>query len=549
MDLKTLLQKNKNRKETIMKNSKLTKILILTLTAALIACCAFAFGASAEGEAQTPEIEIAGRNVKFGATLSIRYAVLASSVTENATLEVYKGDPSNADNFWFSVKADEELCNDTVNGMEGPFYTYTVPGFAAADVCNEVYVFVKDGDNVSETMKYSPAEYFYERLFVDDVINPDDETETYQKALYLSYLEHAADAQAYWLNFKNGGNVTLVTDRHYVNIVGGTVNGVCAGIYEPNSKVTITPDDASVKAWDITTYTIAADGTVTTTTKTVAASAEVELAGHTMVEAGSVDVGEYFDVYGGLDYTTGSAWYQAKYGLVYGAYNTTNDMTSKAQYDKTEYATTSDYLHLNIANDPEAASNKVLWVHRHNYTDRTDVVFTNKKTGLTTGDCLVFESKFMIVDTTGVSSVLTESETSDYIIDFYLSKTSGDYDGDANSGTWWSSTAGSQVAYVYAKHDGEGGYNYYLTANGGYDTIDKGGELKVGEWNTVTFVVKESTGVVYLYANGNYLTSKTVASGIDLDATYDSIRMNMRWGMTGGAGVYFDDTFVGFVEE
>ncbi|MBQ8321084.1 MAG: hypothetical protein IJX92_01800 [Clostridia bacterium] len=526
-----------------MKNSKLTKILILTLTAALLACSAFAFGASAEGEAQNPEIEIAGRNVKYGATLAIQYAVLQSSVSDTATLEVYNGDPANGGEFKFSVKADAALCNDTVNGIEGPFYTYTVPGFAAADVCDEVYVFVKDGDNVSETMKYSPAEYFYERLFVDDVINPNDETETYQKALYLSYLEHAADAQDYFLNFLGKENVTLVTDRHFVNIVGGKVDGVCAGIYEPGSKVTITPDDASVKAWDITTYTIAADGTVTTATKTVAASAEVELTGHTTVEAGEIGAGMYYDVYGGVDYSAANAYIVAKDGYAFGTYNySSSSFTGYTLYDKTTYETTDNRLHLNLATDPKDATNKVLWVHRHNVKDSVDFVLSNKKTGMTSGNCLVYETRFMLVDTTGITSVISGTETYDYIIDLQLSKTSG------TTGAW-AGSSGPVIGKIFAKINAEGGYTYYLSSNDHIDTSSTGGELKIGEWNTITIEVYDN-GKEIQYVNGERINYKTVStSGFDLDATYDSVLMNMRYGLTGGAGVYFDDTFVGFIDK
>lgn len=259
--------------------------------------------------------------------------------------------------------------------------------------------------------------------------------------------------------------------------------------------------------------------------------------------------GEYFTEYGGIDFEGANSYYYAKLGQVFGTYKNTNQSpTGYALYDKSEpYETSQDRLHLNLITDPADAANKVLWMHRHNNTDRTDLVFSNKESGLKEGNCLVFETKIMIADATGTSSVVTASESRDYIVDFYISKTSGDYDAAAGSGTWWSGSAGTVVGCIYAKPNDDGGYTYYLSGYGGSDTSSAGGELKVGEWNTIALEMYES-GTVKLYVNGEYLTSKTFKSGgVDIDANYDSVLVNTRWGMTGGAGFYFDDTFVGIV--
>lgn len=529
MDLKTLLQKNKNRKETIMKNSKLTKILILTLTAALIACCAFAFGASAEGEAQTLEIEIAGRNVKFGATLSIRYAVLASSVTENATLEVYKGDPSNADNFWFSVKADEELCNDTVNGMEGPFYTYTVPGFAAADVCNEVYVFVKDGDNVSETMKYSPAEYFYERLFVDDVINPDDETETYQKALYLSYLEHAADSQAYWINFRQGKDVTLVTDRHFVNIAGGI-----SGVYEPGYELTL-GEISTLPGWHVTTYTLNDDGIATSTTAYKTAGSTITLAAGTtatLIEEGKY-VGEYFAQYGGLDYN--NATNIASVGAINrdaGGYTILDSLTTNAGNNNRQWLLIKDM-------STDAATNKVLQFSTQSGTgpklgNKPYVTFDITGDN-TSGNYFVFETDIMICE---------RAASTGYIL-FNLLNVSAE--GRPSSVNEVEALA-TYLAYINIKEGSDGTVNGYIGTQGSYS----GPAITLDEWHNIRMEVSLS-GVVYWYVDGEYYSSKTVKSGgfgaEDFATVANRIGMLYSEGGLSNTTVYFDNTFVGIVNK
>ena len=525
-----------------MKNSKFTKILILTLTAALLACFAFAFGASAEGEAQASEIEIAGKNVGYGATLSIQYAVLQSSVSDTATLEVYEGDPANGGEFKFSVKADAALCTDAINGMTGPFYTYTVTGFAAADVCDEVYVFVKDGDAVSETVKYSPAEYFYERLFADDVINPDDETETYQKALYLSYLEHAADAQDYFLNFKNGENVTLVTDRHYVNIVGGS-----AGVYETGHEITL-GETSTLPGWNVTTYTLKDDGTATSTTAYKAAGSTITLAEGataTLIKEGEY-VGEYFSQYGGLDYegVTMVTGLNNKVFVRGGGY---------AHLDNPNYETTKQRAWLSIVTEDDG--NTAL-----NYFSQTASPYNNgyipTYVGITTetasGNCFVFETDIKIESSN--SSLYDENYSNSdgsWMLGFIPAVT-GTVSGAKTTDTTYS--ADNRIAYITVDTDDEGAtYHYHLGYNG---ALYMAPEITANEWHNIR-IEYYSTGKVVLYVDGTLTAYKSLETvyqigdsfGDSIDnLTYDAMAMVLH-GSAFNSSVVFDNTVVTVVEK
>lgn len=254
--------------------------------------------------------------------------------------------------------------------------------------------------------------------------------------------------------------------------------------------------------------------------------------------------GEYYGEHGGLDFEGGPAYSNATPGYLFGTYKNTNSSpTGYTLYDKAApYEHNSDRLHLNVVADPADAANKVLWMHRHNSTDRVDLVFTNKKTGLSSGNHFVFETDLMIVDTSGVDSVVTAAEAQDYIIHFNLSKTSGD-----GTSAWWSASDGPVLACIYAKRV-EDGYKYYLSAQEQVDTSENGGLIEIYKWSTITLDASDN-GVVDMYVDGKLVLSKTFKSGgVDLDATYDSILVNLRWGMSDGAGFYFDNTFVGFVQ-
>ncbi len=261
--------------------------------------------------------------------------------------------------------------------------------------------------------------------------------------------------------------------------------------------------------------------------------------------------GEYYKEYGGLSYDDegAGAYYYASHGYLFGTYRNGNaSPTGYTLYDKSApYATDSDRLHLNLVTDPADAANKVLWMHRHNDTDRVDLVFTNKASGKTKGDHLILETDFMLVDTKGIESVVSSTETRDYIMSISLAKCNGSYNAAGGSGDWWSAAEGTLVACIYAEKTDDG-FKYYLTSYDPVDTSENGGLIEIYKWSTITLDCADD-GKVNMYVDGNLVLTKTFASGgVDLDANFDSFIITPRWGLTGGAGVYFDNTFVGFVQ-
>ena len=286
--------KNKNRKEKEMKNSKITKILVFALTVALLAVMAFAFSVSAEETVQTdPELEIAGKNIVYGDKFAIQYAVPTSKISSAAELVV-----ADSTGVLGSTKASSTVTTDIITGTADKYYVFEVSGIPASEVCEEIIVHVEDGGKVGPELKYSLGEYFYERLYVDDVINATEGKALYQKDLYLNYLAYAASAQNLFKNFENGENVTLVTNRYYAYVEDGTINGGDnSEMFDPNVSASVTlayTGTSSISGWSVTTYT--AEGS---STKEIGVDEGVTLAGHTIITPvlgiATLTEGETFD--------------------------------------------------------------------------------------------------------------------------------------------------------------------------------------------------------------------------------------------------------------
>ncbi len=511
----------------------------LAVTTALLS---FAFIASADDAQAANSPEIVSTNIAYEGNYGMLIAVDAETVTgDSVTVKVWeKGvDEATATTYTAAeAKADANIGNST-------YFVVHTNAIAQKDMDKVFCYKAVDGTNEGAVMEYSVAEYFFDRLFVNDIVNATEADDVKRKNLYIATLNQGALAQDVLYNCDNddtNDKAVLVNELNfYADFVTKTTE-----IYDNDTTQVTLAGDAATK-YTVTKY----DADFNATSETVVGGTAVVVDAHTVVTELKAAPGSYYDVLGGVDYNENSAYWHGKYGYAYGTYNNTNSSaTGYTLYDKSGTFDTSDNrLHLNLAEDPKDAANKVLWMHRHSAPARVDLVFSNNKTELATGNCLVFETKVMLTDMTGIDAVLTESVASDYIYMFYINKTEGDFNGDTGAGTWWSGTAGDTLGCIYAKPNADSGYTYYLTGYNAEDTSAKGGELKLNEWSTITFEAYEN-GVVKMFVNGTYLTSKTFKSGgVDIDATYNSILTELRWGMTGGAGLYFDDTFVGIIDK
>ena len=149
-----------------MKNSKFVKILAFIAAVVLTVGVTFAFGVSAEVDATDEDLAVAGKNIVYGDTLTIQYAVSTSNVSASAKLFV-----ANSEGALGSTGYTKIETTDKITGTEDSYYVFEVSGIPASDVCEEIIVHIEDGEKVGPEMKYSLAEYFFERLYSDGIVN------------------------------------------------------------------------------------------------------------------------------------------------------------------------------------------------------------------------------------------------------------------------------------------------------------------------------------------------------------------------------------------
>ena len=235
-----------------MRNNKFVRISVLILALALCFGAAFAMSAVAEEPAAKPEI--ISQNVMYTDQFCLMYAVGASAKAP-ITLNVYRAVP-DSETPVDSTYTVSDVTDGAKSGLGKDAYIFTVKGVGATDLGEEFYVQAVDADgNKSDLMRYSVAEYLYERLASDRA------TEA-QKEFYNNTLTFGATAQT--LFAEEGEEFTLITDYRYVTVVGGTINDYIneSGIYPLGEKLTLRVPDAISSTWNVTTTL--ADGTTAT---------------------------------------------------------------------------------------------------------------------------------------------------------------------------------------------------------------------------------------------------------------------------------------------
>ena len=275
------------------------KIFALVLTLALIITAAVCTTAFAANEAEAPVI--VSKNLSYEDNTHLYYAVKATAgvTAQNTTLNVYADEACAK-----ALAADIAGNLETLEALGGEYIVFRTPGIAAKHITNNVYVqaVTTDGGK-SEVVKYSVAEYLYERLYVSERLGKTVTAE--QKALYQSYLEYGANAQTVFINQKaesEADKVTLATAYNIVKVIDGAfADGtnqklVAAGT---NATVVATPADASIAQWQVTT--IAADGSVSQA-KTANTTDAIAINGQTIITAPKVAPPLAFDSANDLAY-------------------------------------------------------------------------------------------------------------------------------------------------------------------------------------------------------------------------------------------------------
>ena len=206
-----------------------TKLIALVISLALVICAAVGITALAtDGETVTPEI--LAYNVSHENSYKLMFAVKQSSV-EGADLKLVVKN-ANGDIL------DEQIFDDkgeapTVTVADIPCYKLTSKaGIAPADIAEQFYITVSttvDGEEVvSETVRYSLAEYCYQRLLLDGLLWTEDEDDLKRAKLYMYTLALGAPAQDVLRNLNSDDTDdidTLVDEMVYVAHPCGTVDG------------------------------------------------------------------------------------------------------------------------------------------------------------------------------------------------------------------------------------------------------------------------------------------------------------------------------------
>lgn len=210
-----------------MKNLKSTKLAVLIISAALIIAGIVGITASAEGT--TPSLEIYSKNLSYGGTISIAFAVDAQNVDASAVeLLVYKNEPTEDAVADYTISSSEAT---TVHDREA--LVFLTPGIAAKDMTQEIYVkahAVVDGVDVySELERYSVAEYAYDMQYRSKI---NDNFISLGAAL-LEVGEQIQTLLPYNVD-------SSPKDFYYVAAEGGTVDGkYAAGLFKAGDSITL----------------------------------------------------------------------------------------------------------------------------------------------------------------------------------------------------------------------------------------------------------------------------------------------------------------------
>ena len=264
-----------------------TKILMLVVSLAIMIGAVLAVSANAES---TPTI--IGKNILYTDKTAIQIAVDPATVDSSDVSLVVSG--ANG------VKTYEKYVVSTDAAVVGA-YVFTVDGIPASAISDELTFVVKSGDNESDPFTYSVAEYFYERLYSDGIVNATKGKDAARKAFYETYIANGAAAQELFRNYDEAGNyvggTAFVTDYNVLAVKDGVLaNGreVLLSTDAITSTVTANASLAANKAftgkWTVTTYG------ATVTTQTIANGDEITVSGKVSVTPVYTDAtGDFFN--------------------------------------------------------------------------------------------------------------------------------------------------------------------------------------------------------------------------------------------------------------
>ncbi len=245
-----------------MKNNKFAKISLVILTLAL--CFGTVLAISTMAGDATPTPVISQKNIEYGDRFSLMYAIPASTVTEGAsvTLYVHEGAKPTPETYTagvpYTVTADEikpEGKPDVVPGSVGldyPAYVFTTDGIGAKAFTTEFYVVAKDNSadgKWSEVVRYSVAEYLYERLATPGITAA--QNQMYNGAIAFG---NGAQLSVYPALDAEKDKDLLIENLCYVVVKGGNIAGFKTGVYPKGSTLDLKSDDGAIAKWKVETF-------------------------------------------------------------------------------------------------------------------------------------------------------------------------------------------------------------------------------------------------------------------------------------------------------
>ena len=256
-----------------MKKASYLKAIAL-IFACVMVICALAVTAFADAEQET--VEIYSKNVYYGDTLKLMFAV---KVPEGASVKVTAKDSAGNG---ISIVPYNEYSGTNVTTVKGTEVQVFISEYGVAEQnIDEVVTVTATANGTSDTQSYSVLEYLYERLYVSANV-----TEL-QCEVYLSLLDYANKSD----KLLNGATAQdCIANYRYVKMVNCNVLGNDSGTFYNGSAISFTSDIVAGKkheiAWKIT---VLESGSVNWISKAEMESNGLVITEHVSVEAVAVE--------------------------------------------------------------------------------------------------------------------------------------------------------------------------------------------------------------------------------------------------------------------
>lgn len=285
-----------------MKNK--TKILATVISLALLVSAVLGISALA-ADTEPVKPEIIAYNVSHENNYKLMFAVDKTTVAGDNLKMVVK---DSAGNLLDEQSYSDKNAAPTVTVADIPCYKLTSKaGIAPADIAMQLYITVSttvDGEEVvADTVRYSLAEYCYQRLILEGFAWTTDEDDMKRAQLYANTLMLGASSQDVLRNLNSDATDdidTLVTEMAYYYIDGFNLeDGYNAGIAVPGEITVTLPEYEGSEPFKVWNVAKLGDSGKLEIVASLKAGEQVVIDNHTVITpsavAGVNAGGEYFN--------------------------------------------------------------------------------------------------------------------------------------------------------------------------------------------------------------------------------------------------------------